>query len=61
MANYWSSTFKTYFKKLSTLKNKAVKTLGWCKYYDLVTQFHAKLRIFKLVDMVFVEKALFVF
>ena len=56
-----SSTFKSYLKKLSTLQNKAVKIVRGGKYYDRATQFYAKLRIFKLVDMVFFEKALFVF
>ena len=28
----WSSTFKSYFKKLSTLQNKAVKIVGGGKY-----------------------------
>ena len=57
----WSSTFKTYFEKLSTLQNKAVKIVGGGKYYDQATQFYEKLHILKLVDMVFFEKALFVF
>ena len=57
----WSSTFKSYLKKFSTLQNKAVKIVGGGKYYDRATQVYAKLRILKLVDMVFFEKALFVF
>ena len=57
----WSSTFKSYLKKLSTLQNKAVKIVGGGKYYDRAPQFYAKLRILKLVDLVFLEKALFVF
>ena len=57
----WSTTFKSNLKKLSTLQNKAVKIVGGGKYYDRATQFYAKLRILKLVDMVFLEKALFVF
>ena len=57
----WSSTFKNYLKKLSTLQNKAVKIVVGSKYYDRATQFYAKLLILKLVDMVFFEKALFVF
>ena len=56
-----SSTFKSYFKKLSTLQNKAVKIVRGGKYYDRATQFYAKLRVLKLVDMVFFEKALLVF
>ena len=57
----WSSTFKSYLKRLSSLQNKAVKIVGGGKYYDLATQFYAKLRILKLVDIVFFEKALLVF
>ena len=57
----WSSTFKTYLKKLAcTLQNKGVKIVGAVKYYDQATQFYAKLFIPKLVDMVIFEKALFV-
>ena len=52
----WSSTFKSYLKKLSTLQNKAVKIVGGGKYYVRATQFYAKLRILKLVDMVFLKK-----
>ena len=55
-----SSTFKSYLK-LSILQNKAVKIVGGGKYYDRATQFYAKLRILKLVDIIFFEKALFVF
>ena len=43
----WSSTFKSYLKKLSTLQNKAVKIVGGGKYYDRATQFYAKLLILK--------------
>ena len=57
----WSSTFKTYLKKLRTFQNEAVKIVGGGKYYDRATQFYAKLGILKLVDMVLFEKALFVF
>ena len=57
----WSSTFKTYLKKVSILQNKAVKIVGGGNYYDRATPFYSKLRILKLVDMVFLEKALFMF
>jgi len=30
----WSSTYKTYLKKLSTLQNKAVKIVGGGKYFE---------------------------
>ena len=54
-----SSTFKTYFKTLSILQNKPFKIVGGGKYYDRATQFYAKLSILKLLDTVFVRKALF--
>ena len=57
----WSSTFKTYLKKVSILQNKAVKIVGGGNYYDRATPFYSKLRILKLVDTVFLEKALFMF
>ena len=54
----WSSTFKTYLKKVSIIQNKAVKIVGGGNYCDRATPFYYKLRILKLVDMVFLEKAL---
>ena len=59
--NYLMLNFKTYLKQSSTLQNKAVKIVGGGKYYVRAKQFYAKLRILKLVHMVFFEKALFVF
>ena len=49
----WSSTFKNYFKKSSTLQNKAVEIVGSGNYCNRATPFYSKLRILKLVDMVF--------
>ena len=57
----WSSTYKTFFKKLSILRNKSVKIIGGGSYYDRATPFYAKLGILKLADLVKFEKALFVF
>ena len=57
----WSSTYKTFFKKLSILQNKSVKIIGGGSYYDRATPFYAKLDILKLADLVKFEKALFVF
>ena len=56
----WGSTFKTYLKKLTTLQNKAVKIVGGGKYFDHATPYYSKLRILKLVDLLKLEKALFV-
>ena len=39
----WSSTFKTYLKKLTTLQNKAVKIVGGGKYFDHATPYYSKL------------------
>lgn len=57
----WSSTYKSYFNKLGTLQNKAVKIIGGGKYYDRATPYYAQLRILKLADLMMFEKALFVF
>ena len=57
----WSSTFKTFLEKVSILQNKAVKIIGGGNYHDRATPFYSKLRILKLVDMVFLKKALFMF
>ena len=57
----WSSTFKTYLKKLSTLQNKTVKIFGGGNYCDRATPFYSELHILELFDMVFLEKALFMF
>ena len=57
----WSSAFKTYSKKLSTLQNKAVKIVGGGNYCNRATPFHSNLSILKLVDMEFSEKAFFMF
>ena len=52
---------QTYLKKLSALQNKAVKIVGGGNYCPQATPFYSKLRILKLVDMVFLEKGLFTF
>ena len=43
------------------MQNKAVKIVGGCNYCDRATPFYSKLRTLKLVDMVFLEMALFMF
>ena len=48
----WSSTFKTYLKKVSIIQNKAVKIVRGGNYCDRTTPFYSKLRLLKLVDMV---------
>ena len=43
------------------MQNKAVKIVGGGNYRDHATPFYSKLRILKLTDIVYFEKALFVF
>ena len=57
----WSSTYKTYLKKLATLQNKAVKIVGNGTWNDRATPYYAKLKIFKLQDLVKLETAAFVY
>ena len=57
----WSSTYRTFLKKLSILQNKSVKIIGGGSYYDRATPFYAKLGTLKLADLVKFEKALPVF
>ena len=48
----WSSTYKTYLKKLVTLQNKAVKIVVNGTWNDRTTPYYAKLKILKLQDLV---------
>ena len=57
----WSSTYKTYLKKLVTLQNKAVKIVGNGTWNDRTTPYYAKLKILKLQDLVKLETAAFVY
>ena len=57
----WSSTYKTYLKKLATLQNKAVKIVGNGTWNDRATPYYAKLKILKLQDLVKLETAAFVY
>ena len=57
----WGSTFKTYLKKLIILQNKAIKIVGGGKYFDHATPYYFKTSILKLVDLLKLEKASFVF
>ena len=57
----WSSTYKTYLKKLVTLQNKAVKIVGNGTWNDRATRYYAKLKILKLQDLVKLETAAFVY
>ena len=57
----WSSTYKTYLKKLVTLQNKAVKIVGNGTWNDRATPYYAKLKILKLQDLVKLETAAFVY
>ena len=57
----WSSTYKTYLKKLVTLQNKAVKIVGNGTWNDRATPYYAKLKILKLQDLVKLETAAFIY
>ena len=57
----WSSTYKTYLKKLASLQNKAVKIVGNGTWNDRATPYYAKLKILKLQDLVKLETAAFVY
>ena len=57
----WSSTYKTYLKKLATLQNKAVKIVGNGTWNDRANPYYAKLKILKLQDLVKPETAAFVY
>ena len=57
----WSSTYKTYLKKLATLQNKAVKIVCKGTWNDRATPYNAKLKILKLQDLVKLETAAFVY
>ena len=55
----WSSTFKSYLKKISVLQNKAVKIVGGGKWMEKATPFYSHLKILKLVDLIDFETAKF--
>ena len=47
----WGSMYPSYFAKLSTLQNKAVKIVGGGKIFDRATPFYTKLNIPKRLDL----------
>ena len=57
----WSSTFKSYLKKLIVLQNKALKIIGGAKWNERAPPFHLKFKILKLPDMFKFESALSTF
>ena len=57
----WSSTYKTYLKKLSTLQNKAIKIIAGANWKESATKFYYKLKVLKLVDVRKLEIALFMY
>ena len=44
-----------------TLQNKAIKIVGGGKYFDHAASYYSKTRISKSIDLLKLEKALFVF
>jgi len=57
----WTSTYKSYYHKITILQNKAVKNIGGGKWNDRATPFYAKLKILKLADLIEFEKVCFIF
>ena len=49
------------FEKIEFLQNKAVKNVGGEKYCKSATPFYFQLKIFKFVELISLETALFVF
>ena len=56
----WSSTYKTYLRKLAPLQNKAVKIVGNGTWNYRATSYYAKLKILKLQDLVKLGTAAFI-
>jgi len=57
----WTSTYKSYYYKITILQNKTFKIIGGEKWNDRATPFYAKLNIVKLADLIEFEKACFIF
>ena len=55
------STYPTQLNSLSSLQNKAIRTLGGNKYFDTVSPIYSKLKILKLPDLYKFEVANFVY
>ena len=53
----WVFTFPTYLHKLASIQNKAVKLIGGGHFLESTTQFYAKLKILKLLDLYKFENA----
>ena len=47
----WSSTFPTYLHNLASIQNKTVKLISEEHFSESKTQFYAKLKILKLLDL----------
>ena len=57
----WSSTFKSYLKKLIVLQNNALKIIGSAKWNERASPNHLKFKILRLPDMFKFESAVFTF
>ena len=57
----WSSNFKSYVNKLSTVQNKAVKIIAGAKWRNRATPYSLKYNIFKLTDLLMFEMATFTY
>ena len=56
----WGSTFPTYFQKLITLQNKAVKFICAAKFCDNSSPYYKRLKILKLKDLYKLEVGKFI-
>ena len=57
----WSSTSKSYLKKLIVLQNKALKIIGGAKWNERASPNYLKFKILKLPDIFKFESAVFTF
>ena len=53
----WGFMFPTYLHKLASIQNKVVKLIGRGHFFESSTQFYAKLKILKLLDLYKFETA----
>ena len=57
----WSSTFKSYLRKLIVLQNKALRIIGGAKWNERASPYYLKFKILKQSVMFKFESAVFTF
>ena len=57
----WSSTFHSYYNKITILQNKAIKLVCGGKYSDRATAYYSKLKALKLPGVIQLEISNFCF